>query len=145
MPLLVLSLNGEPRGKGRPRTSVRGGFARVYTDAATRKYEASIKREAQAYMGDRAPLDGPLSVSIRLRLSPPKSMSKRQRSRVLSGEEAYFGRIDADNGAKAVLDAMNGVCWHDDKQITRLFVTKVAAEIAGLDVRIEAHQPQEPV
>lgn len=143
MSALVFSLNGEVRGKGRPRTAVRAGFARIYTDAATRKYEASIQKVAVAVMGNRSPLEGPLSVSLRLRLSPPASMSKRQRGRILAGEEAYFGRVDVDNAAKAALDAMNGVCWGDDKQITRLFVMKIAAEIAGIDVRVEAHQPQE--
>lgn len=143
MDALVFSLAGDPRGKGRPRTSVRGGFARVYTDAATRKYEASIKHIAALEMRGRAPFEGPLSVSLRFRLSPPKSMSKRQRAAVLAGDEAYLGRVDLDNCAKAVLDAMNGVAFLDDVQIVRLFLTKVAAAQAGADVRIEPLQPQE--
>lgn len=143
MGALVFSMNGEPRGKGRPRTSVRGGFARVYTDAATRKYEASVRRVAEAAMGARPPMDGALSVSLRFRLSPPKSMTKRERAAVLAGEQPYLGRIDLDNGAKAILDAMNGVAFHDDRQIVRLFLTKGAAEMAGVDVRIEPLEPQE--
>lgn len=139
---LVFSLSGEPRGKGRPRATVRAGFARMYTDAATRKYEASIGIAAARVMAGRAPLEGPLSVSLRVRLAPPKSMTKRQRAAVLSGEAAYFGRIDCDNAAKAVLDGCNGIVWRDDVQITRLFITKIAAETAGIDARIEALQPQ---
>lgn len=140
---IVFSLAGEVRGKGRPRATVRGGFARVFTDEKTRKYETSIRAVGVARMAGRKPLEGPLSVSLRLRLAPPKSMSKRQRARVLGGEEAYFGRVDCDNACKAVLDALNGVCWGDDVQIVRLFVTKVADEKPGVDVRIEALAPQE--
>lgn len=139
---LTFSLSGEPRGKGRPRATVRAGFARMYTDAATRKYEASIGAAATRVMAGRAPLEGPLSVSLRVRLAPPKSMTKRQRAAVLSGEAAYFGRIDCDNAAKAVLDGCNGIVWRDDVQITRLFITKTAAERPGVDIRIEALAPQ---
>lgn len=31
-------------------------------------------------------------------------------------------RLDIDNVIKTVFDAMNGVCWVDDKQVVRLFI-----------------------
>jgi Holliday junction resolvase RusA-like endonuclease len=65
-------------------------------------------------------------------------MSKRQRARILAGEEVYLGRIDVDNASKACLDAMNGVCFGDDKQIVRLLATKIPSDEPGVDVRIEA-------
>ena len=40
---LVFSMSGNPRGKGRPRATVRGGFARVYTDKKTREYATSVR------------------------------------------------------------------------------------------------------
>lgn len=143
MEALTFSMAGDPRGKGRPRLSTRGGFARAFTDPKTREYEASVRRIAAAQMQGRAPFRGALSVSLRFRLSPPASMSKRQRARVLAGEEAYFGRIDVDNASKAILDPLNGVCWADDRQVVRLFATKVAAPDPGVDVRIEPLEPQE--
>lgn len=142
MTVLAFSCSGIPRGKGRPRATTRGGFARLYTDAKTRSYETSIRQIAEATMAGRAPLQGPLSVSLRIRLSPPASMSKRERQRILAGEQPYLGRIDCDNAAKSALDACNGVCFGDDVQIVRLFVTKVASERPGLDLRIEALEPQ---
>ena len=88
-------------------------------------------------MRGRAPFDGPLSVSLRFRLAPPKSMSKRDRARVLAGDEAYVGRYDVDNMAKSILDAMNNIIYTDDVNIMRLWAEKVASDRPGVDVRVE--------
>lgn len=138
MTVIAFSLTGEVRGKGRPRTRVRGNWVQVYTDPETRAYEKSIRDVAERMMCGKPPLEGALSVSLRFRLSVPVSYSKRLRTAMLAGEEAYFGRIDCDNACKAVLDALNGVVWRDDVQITRQFVTKIAAEEPGVDIRVEA-------
>lgn len=142
MDALVFSMAGDPRGKGRPRATARGGFARVFTDAKTRTYETSVAVLAKEAMDGHAPFEGPLSVSLRFRIKPPKSMTKRMRAAVLAGEIAYPGAFDIDNLAKSILDGCNGVCFPDDKQVMRLFATKVASERPGVDVRIEPLQPQ---
>lgn len=134
---LTFSFSGVPDAKGRPRATVRGGFAKLYTDDVTRKYEGAVAKVAALAMRGRKPFEGPLSVSMRFRLAPPKSLSKRQRAALLSGETAYLGRKDLDNLVKALADACNGVCWVDDVQIVRLFATKTAAEKPGVDIRIE--------
>jgi Holliday junction resolvase RusA-like endonuclease len=134
---VIFSMSGSPRGKGRPRATVRKGFAKIYTDSKTRKYEAAVGKVAMAAMVGRQPFEGPLSVSLRFRLQPPKSMTKRERAAALAGDEAYIGRIDIDNLAKAILDPLNGVCWRDDVQIVRLFATKAASEKPGIDIKIQ--------
>jgi len=140
--ILSFSMAGEPRGKGRPRTTVRGGYAQIYTDPVTKKYEASVAKIAKTKMIGMKPLEGPLSVSLRFRLSVPVSYSKRLRTAILAGETAYLGSSDVDNYAKAILDAMNGIIFLDDKQVVRLFATKEAAEMPGVDVRVESYAPQ---
>ncbi len=134
---LTFSIECSPVPKGRPRATVRGGYAKMYTPPATRAYEAGITRIAAAAMRGRQPLQGPLSVSMRFRLAIPKSTTKRAREALLAGEEAYLGRADLTNYAKAVEDALNGICWRDDVQIVRLFLTKAASTTPGVDVRIE--------
>jgi Holliday junction resolvase RusA-like endonuclease len=140
---IAFSMAGHVRGKQRPRATVRFGRATIYTPTETRKYERAIREIGRGAMGDNPPLEGALSVSLRLRLQPPASMSKRLRAAVLAGETPYLGRVDCDNGAKSVLDALNGVCWVDDNQIVRLWITKVPAERPGIDIRIEALEPQQ--
>jgi Holliday junction resolvase RusA-like endonuclease len=143
MTVLAFSMTGTPRGKGRPRTAVRGGFATIYTDAKTKAYEASIAKIGKAAMGGRPPFTGPLSLSVRFRFTPAKSLPKRERAALLSGEQAYMGTIDIDNMLKALMDGLNGVCFVDDRQVTRCWAIKEAAEVAGVDVRIEARSPQQ--
>jgi Holliday junction resolvase RusA-like endonuclease len=160
MQVLAFSMSGEPRGKGRPRVDTRGAFPRMHTDSKTIKYEASITREARAQMAGREPLEGPLSVSLRFRMPIPKSAAKRAKAAMAAGEIAHCGPPDVDNLAKAVLDGIATdalmrrkaktveerqaarVVFRNDSQIVRLFVTKIYAEQPGVDVRIEAFQPQ---
>ncbi|MDB5725721.1 MAG: hypothetical protein JWQ16_2475 [Novosphingobium sp.] len=126
-----------PRGKGRPRATVRGSHASVYTDSATRKYEAALKVRAQKVMAGAPPLQGPLAVSLRFRIPVPVSYSKKRRAAILAGVEHYAGSGDIDNHAKAALDAFNGVVFVDDKQISQLLLLRRPSEKPGIDVRVE--------
>lgn len=142
MEALVFSLSGEPRGKGRPRTAVRGRFATIYTDAATRKYEASIREIAAAVMDGDPPLEGALSLSLRFRFPIRKTGTKASKAAKSAGEIAPTVKPDWDNAAKAICDALNGVVYLDDSQIVRAFVTKIYSDKPGVDVRVEAFEPQ---
>ena len=43
---------------------------------------------------------------------------------------------DLDNLSKSVLDGMNQVVYHDDRQITRLHLSKQVSSKPGITVRI---------
>jgi Holliday junction resolvase RusA-like endonuclease len=134
---VTFSFSGVPVAKGRPRATARGGFARLYTPGPTRKYETAVKKVAAAVMASRKPFEGPLSVSMRFRLPIPQSATKRAKAAMASGETPHTNKPDADNCAKAVLDALSETVYLDDKQIVRLWITKVYAEKPGVDVKIE--------
>lgn len=46
--------------------------------------------------------------------------------------------LDLDNLAKAILDAIKGYAFHDDAQVSRLLVERVAGERERIVVRVEA-------
>lgn len=125
---------GEPKGKGRPRASSRGGFVRMYTPAATMAYEAEIARLAEKARGDWPVLATPMSLRVVAHHAIPVSWSKRKQQQALAGE-LIPGKPDLDNVAKAVLDALNGVIYEDDKQVIKL----VAEKKYSLDPRVEVY------
>jgi Holliday junction resolvase RusA-like endonuclease len=139
---LVFSMTGNPRGKGRPRATMRGAHASMYTDAKTRAYEASVKRLALAAMAGVPPLEGALSVSLRFRMPIPKSATKKAKAAMSAGETPHTSKPDIDNLQKALLDGMNGAVFRDDSQIVRAFTTKIYSDKPGVDVRVEAFGSQ---
>lgn len=142
MAVVSFSMIGVPRGQGRPRATARRGFATVYKAGKDRAYEKSVAGVARAHMGDRAPMEGPVSLSLRFRLPIPKSETKRVRAAMASGEIAPTTKPDLSNMVKAIEDGMNGVVFVDDSQVVRSFQTKIYAEQPGVDIRVEAFAPQ---
>ncbi len=123
---IVVRLAGEPEGKGRPRFARATG--RAYTPANTRKYEAALRFAAQEAMGERAPLEGALFVTVTARLPVPASWSGKKQRAALAGDIWPLAGRDVDNYGKAAADALNTVVYRDDKQIVALTVVKVYGE-----------------
>lgn len=123
---VIFTVPGEPQGKARARTC--GGH--TYTPEKTVLYENLIKTEYARQCGNRkfATLsDGtaqPVAVRIEAVYGIPKSYSKKKRERALNGELAPTKKPDADNIAKVVCDALNGVAYVDDTQVVDLRVFK---------------------
>ena len=123
---VIFTVPGEPQGKARARTC--GGH--TYTPEKTVLYENLIKTEYARQCGNRKfsiLSDGtaqPVAVRIEAVYGIPKSYSKKKRERALSGELAPTKKPDADNIAKVVCDALNGVAYVDDTQVVDLRVFK---------------------
>ena len=86
-------------------------------------------------MGNAKPLDGPLSVTVEALFPIPVSWSRRQYDRALAGAVLPTGRPDVDNILK-MLDALNGVVFADDKQITSALVRKRYSNKPALIVKV---------
>lgn len=102
------------RGKGRVRFARATG--RTYTPDATAEAMQIIRQE----WGDRA--GAPAGVPVSVRIMTERPMPKSRPKRVESEPDVY--KPDCDNVAKLVLDALNGVAWADDTQVTVLNVFK---------------------
>lgn len=122
---LLFRVNGIPQGKARPRFTKAG---RSYTPANTRRYEADVREaalKAAAIQGyTKADKHAALAVSITAWFPVPASWPKKKRAAAMSGDIYPTAKPDADNIAKAILDALNGIAYHDDKQAVEVLVTK---------------------
>lgn len=130
-------------GKDRPRMT-RGGH--VYTPKATEDFEDKVQWHfRRAVHGPIVPLEGPVSVTIKAYHPIPRSAPKYKQTAMLSGELVPLTKPDADNVLKLVLDALNGLAYQDDKQVTRLRYQKRYALEPAVYVRVEeADRPGRP-
>ena len=111
------------RGKGRVRFVRATG--RTYTPDATSESMERIRAAYAAAGGLTAPPGAEVSVGITTVRPLPRSRPRRVES------EPDVFRPDADNIAKLVLDALNGTAWHDDSQVTEIYVGK-AERVRGV-------------
>lgn len=114
---MKLTIYGEPTAQGRPRASTQGGKARLYDPAKSRDYKQYISTSAKQQIRGDAPLDGALSLSVKVYRSIPKSFSKKKAALAEQGEIRPTTKPDVSNYIKGIEDALNGICWHDDSQI----------------------------
>jgi Holliday junction resolvase RusA-like endonuclease len=131
----------EPRGKQRPRIVKRANMP--YPIAITPDQTVNAENRVQGHVQgewQRPPLEGPLQVQITVRLLKPASKPKKKPCWPTS-------KPDADNYAKLVLDALNGVLWRDDSQVVRLFVEKAYCDELhpqqGVALQVHAMQIEE--
>ena len=129
---------GEPTGKGRPKFSTFNGHAVAYTPSKTVNYENLVKLSYQQQLGNKPfEKDIPLEAIITAFFSIPKSASKRKAAQMIEGKIRHTKKIDADNLAKACLDALNGIAYYDDSQICSLRVSKWYSDIPRVEIEIK--------
>ncbi len=117
--VLAFRIDGVPVPKGRARTFVKGGRVITTTPPRTRKWEAFVRVHAMAAVATARwmPIAGAYAVSL--------TVFRARRAG------------DADNFAKGIGDALNGVAYPDDRSVRRLTVELVDGQPPGVMVRIE--------
>lgn len=134
--MLAFTIPGAPQGKARARTCRNG---HTYTPDGTVLYENLVKTEflQQCGRGQRITGDRPaLHMEIVAVYPVPASYSKRNRVAALSGDMLPAKKPDADNIAKIIADALNGLAYDDDAQITDLSVMKRYGEEPEVRVKV---------
>ena len=134
MDRLIFFVEGDPVPKGRGRIMSSGARRWNVTPAKTRIYEAAVSEQAlDAMMAktsterDLGPYDGPLYARLTFYLPRPKTATRMW----------PFVKPDLDNLAKAVLDGLNGVVFHDDAQVCCMDLAKhYALDRVGVQVEI---------
>lgn len=106
-------IDGDPIPLKRPRLSYR----KVYDSQKNQKLLAGITMASQH--GNDPIFDGPLEITITFYMYIPVLKRKQ-----LLGKP-HAARCDLDNLIKYVLDAANGILYHDDAQIAVIHAKKV--------------------
>lgn len=132
-------VSGEPKGQPRPRAFARkmGGkfVARVFDCGTAEAWKSQIAATAGLHR-PAEPISGP--VRLRIRFFMPRAKGhfvggKPERGLKAGAPTHHTGKPDADNLAKAVMDALTqcGWFWIDDAQVAVLTVVKSYNESAN--------------
>lgn len=117
-------VQGAPVPKGRPRVNTKTGQA--FTPKRTKDFEALVQQHA-ALSNLPPPLKGPVTVHLLF---------------VTKIAENGNSRADIDNMAKAIMDAINGICYADDRQVRRLICEVVPIKRAPrTEIVVEEYIP----
>ena len=125
-------IDGKPQGKARARTFYNPKLGRVQsmTPENTVLYENLVKQSfvQQADKDARWFNKEPLAVYITAFYPIPASTTKKDRQLICSGKLFPTKKPDADNVAKVICDALNGLAYGDDTQIIKLSILKAYTE-----------------
>ena len=124
MRMIEFEIPGQPVAKARARTvRTKGGKVRTYTPVKTKNWEQFAQISAWAeYSG--APIAGPIMLTVIAVFGLPVSWPKWKKDAAQDGRIIHASKPDADNVLKAVKDALNGIIWIDDAQVSRAVITK---------------------
>ena len=120
---MYFDVPGEPFAKQRPRATRKGRFLTIYTPRETKLYEAKVRKEYDKIYHDQY-LDGDLTVEIEGIFGIPKSVGKNKAMLMEDNQIPHNKKPDCDNMAKICLDALNGIAYPDDAQISKLYIEK---------------------
>lgn len=127
---LDLFVPGRPAPQGSKRHVGRGIL--VESSKALAPWRTTVAwHAAQVYRA--APLDIALGLQVEFVLPRPKGLPKRKPT------PPHTKKPDTDKLARAVMDALSGVVWRDDSQVTDLHPTKRYAELdeqPGAHIRV---------
>ena len=127
---------GKPQGKARPRLNTYTG--RTYTPSKTGAYERLIALCFKQAGGKK--LSGAIEIKIECFYQIAKSHTKAAKALMEAGQIQATIKPDVDNVAKAVLDALNGLAFDDDKQVVRLEVSKRYDHEARVEVEVKENE-----
>ena len=81
-------------------------------------------------------LEGPIRAELIGYFPIPSSTSKKRAKMMEEGKIRYTKKIDCDNLAKIVLDALNNIAYKDDAQVCELVVVKKYGTEPKVSVRL---------
>lgn len=90
------------------------------------------------------PMDGWVYVRLRLYPSRPQDWHKRSQKDP-DGWEHGIQCMDIGNCEKVMCDALNGIVWHDDKQIRLMILERMSPDEHGARLTLEVMKDPSPI
>lgn len=136
--MIKITVDGKPAPQG---SKTRNAHGAIYESSkAVGPWRADVRAECQRVMraGGYGPQQGPVEVTVRFRLTRPRSHYGTGRNALTlkrGAPEAPVSKPDADKLLRAVLDALTqGGAYTDDAQVVHIDVWKTYAERPGADI-----------
>jgi Holliday junction resolvase RusA-like endonuclease len=139
LPSIRFFAAGIPKAQPRPRAFARKmgsrHVARVYDDATAEGWKSAV---AVAWKASAVDLPPPYRVVLVFHLPSPKAFYRASGELKPSAPYYHTKKPDADNLAKAVLDALSQVgAWRDDCEVAELSIAKTYQDHVSLGCWIE--------
>jgi len=134
MKVIEIYIPGKFQAKQRPRFNKY--TMTIYTPRETTTYENWIKQCFINKYKDFELMTESLAVEIIADFKIPENKSKTIKSLMAQDRVRPTIKPDTDNIAKTILDALNGVAYVDDKQVTQLSIKKRYSKTPGVNVII---------
>lgn len=119
---------GLPKGQPRPKAFSRGGIASVYDPGTAEGWKGQVALAARPFIGAIPKDHGPLYLRLDFYMPRPNShhrAGKAENEVKPTAPKFHAGKPDADNLAKAIMDALTQISiWRDDATVVELRVRK---------------------
>ena len=121
----------------------RGGSRAIVTRSPEAKQYIHDVQLLMVQAGIREPMDGWVYCRLRLYPALPKDWARRSQKDP-DGWEHSVQCMDVGNCEKVLSDALNGLLWHDDKQIRMMILERMSPDTHGARVTLEVMRDPTP-
>ena len=113
-------------------------FAQTYEARESRDFKATLHYLAQKELEESGQfmIEGACSIHVSVRVPIPKSLSAVKKKNIAEGHVRPERKPDVDNILKAVMDALTGVLYSDDKLVVYASVEKAYGPQEGVTVYV---------
>jgi len=135
--MISFTVYGEPVAQGRARLTTVNGRAWAYDPQKSRDWKDYVKLAAAQY-APKVLIEGAIELEVTVYRPMPKSISgsRKKAERAEKGELRPITKPDTDNYIKGVKDALKGVIWKDDSQVTDEWTRKRYSARPRVEIRI---------
>ena len=123
-----------PSGQARPRFVRMGNFVKTYDPKESKGYKLDIKYQVMA--SHPVKMAGPLTMTVDFMMPRPKAHYGAKGIKP-NAPHYHEKKPDIDNLIKGLCDALTGILWDDDTQISVLLATKKYTDVPGIKIYLQ--------